>query len=317
MSQSQARRPESATVILPTYRRPIGLHRALAALRRQEDPGVRWDVIVVDNDDAPGAEEAFHAGAAGLAVPVRYVREERRGSAYARNRGIEEATGDVTVMLDDDVVPAPDWLRILLRPILDGRCDGSGGRVDLDPAIPRPAWLDEVPLGAYLGRWDLGGAERDLAEGEFLITSNCALDSAVLKASGGFDPALGPRGGQPLVNDDALLTRRFVQAGGRLRWVPDALVVHDLPPDRLRPRYLFRRAFAQGRSDWILDRNLLSTRKFGGARVALSWLGSELGRRRAEGIRHRHVAFHLLLDVVRTAGALREAATLGRRPKDR
>jgi glucosyl-dolichyl phosphate glucuronosyltransferase len=308
--------PVGATVIIPTYRRPEGLARALTALAGQEDPGTSWDVVVIDNDADPGSERAFAAAAGGLPIQARYVRESQRGSAYARNRGIAEADGEIVAMLDDDVTPAQNWLAELLAPILAGRCDGTGGRVVLDPSVERPVWFDEPPLGSYLGSWDLGDAEREIDPsviGQFLITSNCAMRTEVLRASGGFDPSLGPRGRTPLVNDDVLLTRRVAAAGGRLRWVPAALVVHDLPPDRLRPRYLFKRAWAQGRSDWRLDADFLATRRFGGARVAMSWLGNELKRRSKEGIRHRKVAFHLALDVARTAGSLREATTLRRR----
>jgi glucosyl-dolichyl phosphate glucuronosyltransferase len=304
-----------ATVIIPTYQRPAGLKRALEALSVQQDPGVAWDVVVIDNDAAPGVTETFTEAASRFPRPVRYVGESQRGSAYARNRGIAEAAGEIVVMLDDDVTPARDWLERLLAPLLAGRCDATGGRVVLDPSVSRPGWLDEPPLGSYLGSWDLGPSEREIdpsVVGQFFITSNFAVRAGVLRASGGFDPALGPRGRTPLVNDDVLLTRRIATAGGRLRWVPDAVVVHDLPPDRLRPRYLFKRAWAQGRSDWRLDADLLATRGLGGARVALSWLAREVRQRSREGLRHRKVVFHLALDVARTAGSLREATTLRR-----
>src|SRR5437899_2232477 len=94
-----------ATIIIPTYRRPAGLVRALEALAGQEDPGVSWGLVVIDNDSPPGAEQAFREGAARLDVPARYVREPRRGSGHARNRGISEVAGAITVMLDDDVEP--------------------------------------------------------------------------------------------------------------------------------------------------------------------------------------------------------------------
>jgi glucosyl-dolichyl phosphate glucuronosyltransferase len=304
-----------ATVIIPTYRRPAGLKRALEALSVQQDPGMTWDVVVIDNDAAQGVRETFAEAASRFPMPIRYVVESQKGSAHARNRGIAEAAGEIVAMLDDDVAPAGDWLKRLLAPILAGGCDGTGGRVVLDPSVERPGWFDEPPLGSYLGSWDLGESEREIdpsVVGQFLITSNCAVHAGVLRRSGGFDPSLGPRGRTPLVNDDVLLTRRIVAAGGRLRWVPDAVVVHDLPSDRLRPRYLFKRAWAQGRSDWRLDADVLATRGLGGARVALSWLATEVKRRSREGLGHRKVAFHLALDVARTAGSLREATTLRR-----
>jgi hypothetical protein len=91
-----------------------------------------------------------------------------------------------------------------------------------------------------------------------------------------------------------------------MRYVPSAVVTHELTPDRLSRRYLLRRSYAQGRSDWILDRELYEAGRFHGARVALSWLGSEAGRRWREGLSRPAVAFHALTDLTRTAGAVRE-----------
>ena len=305
--------PPLVTIILPTYRRPAGLARAMAGLAAQRDAGVSWEVVVVDNDDPPGAESAFESARLDLRSPARYVREPTRGSAHARNRGIAEASGEIVVMLDDDVVPDPGWLDSLIEPIVAARSDGTGGRVVLDASTPRPVWFDEVGIGGYLARWDLGDTERELTETEYIVTSNCAFRTDLLRRSGGFDPELGPRGSTQLVGDDAMLTRRVRDIGGTVRWVPSALVVHDLPAERLNRRYLLRRAYLQGRTDWILDRQILQRRRFGGARVALSWLRIQLGRRRAEGIGRAEVRFHLTTDLIRTAGALRESWSLMRR----
>lgn len=295
------------SVVLPTYRRPASLARTLDGLAKQ-DPGVEWELVVIDNDDAPGAHPVFTVHEGAFDGRARLVREPRKGSAFARNRGIAEARGDVIAMIDDDVIPADDWLGTLVAPLLSGRCAGVGGRVLLDPSVDRPRWFDEVAIGGYLARWDLGDTGRALESDEFFLTANCAFDTQRLRESGGFEPSLGPRGKTPLVNDDALLVRKVREGGGLLRWVPEAIVFHELT--RLRRRYLLRRAYAQGRSDWILDRDLLRERKFGGARVATAWLGSELGRRRREGFLRSEVAFHAVCDVVRTAGALREAARM-------
>jgi glycosyltransferase involved in cell wall biosynthesis len=295
-------RHETATVVIPTFRRLDGLDRLLTSLAGMADPGIPWDVLVVDNDDAPGAEAVVAAWRDRLAV--HHVRETRRGSAHARNRGIADATGDVVVFVDDDVVPADGWLGALVAPILAGRCDATDGTVVLDPSVPRPPWFDEAGLGAYLAAHAPAEHERDLADGEFLITATMAADAALLRASGGFDPQLGPRDGVQLVNDDVLLTDRLAAAGARLRHAPEALVVHDLPEARLQPRYLLRRSYTQGRSDWVYL--AMSIGRRGAIERQAGWLGGELRRRLREGA-SRPVLFHAACDLARAAGAMTEA----------
>jgi glycosyltransferase involved in cell wall biosynthesis len=295
----------TATVVVPTFRRPDGLARALAGLARQRDPGVRWDVVVVDNDDAPGAIPVFEAAAFPAERNARLVREARRGASSARNRGIADAGGDVVAFMDDDVVPADDWLLELVTPIVHGRADATGGRVVLDPTVARPAWFDEPALGPYLAAHAPATDERDLAADEFVITASAAFRADLLRLAGGFDPELGPRPGSQLVNDDVLLCDRFVGVGGRVRHVPASVVVHELPAARLRPGYLIRRAYAQGRSDWRYHVRTIGRR--GAVERQLTWLVGEARGRWRDGPLSRPVAFHALCDLARAAGAARDA----------
>lgn len=301
---------QTATVVVPTFRRPDGLRRALTAVAEQVDPGVPWDLLVVDNDDPPGAASAFADGTTGFPVPARLTREPRRGASAARNRGLAEATGDIVVFLDDDVVPAADWLRELVAPIVHGRCDGTGGRVVLDPSVPRPRWFDEPGLGPYLAAHDPTPAERPVARGEYVITASAAFRADLLRATGGFDTELGPRDGVQLVNDDVALGDAFVAAGGRLHHVPNAVVVHELPPQRLRPTYLLRRAYSQGRSDWILHSRTAGRRE--AARRQWGWARHEARARWAGRPWRLPIGFHACTDAARVAGAVREAVVRAR-----
>lgn len=299
-----------ATIAVCTFKRPASLLRAIAGLAGQDDPGMTWEVLVIDNDAAASAAELEARLRPLLAVPLRTVVEPVAGAAAARNRAVAEAQGRITVFLDDDVTPEPGWLRALLEPLIAGRSDAAGGRVILDPAVGRPWWFDEQAIGGYLTRFEPAEEERALRPGEFVVTANAAFSTRLLRATGGFAPRLGPRAGVPMVNDDVLITRRYMAAGGAIRYVPAATVVHELPPERLRARYLLRRAYAQGRSDWIVDRDVLGRRRAGGARVAAGWWRSQWRRRAGEGLWRPQVAFHAACDAARTAGALREAAVL-------
>lgn len=288
------------TVVLPTYRRPRSLARALAGLAAQADPPP-YRLVVVDNDPAPHAPPDLPPGA-------RLVHEAVQGAAAARNRGIAETDTPLLAMLDDDVVPGPGWLRALAAPVLDGRADLAGGRVVLDPAVARPRWL-APGIEGYLTALDLGPREAPLGPDDTLLTASLLTRTALLREVGGFDPRLGPTGTSQIVGDDVQLVRSLRAAGARAVWVPSAVVVHELPPERLRPRWVLRRAYLQGRSDWRVDRAALERRAARGARVAASWWLQESRRRRAEGLRSPGVAFHAACDAARTVGALVEAGS--------
>jgi GT2 family glycosyltransferase len=288
------------TIVVPTYRRPAALARLLAGLARQA-AAPPYQLVVVDNDPRPHAEPELPAGAV-------LVREPAPGAAAARNRGVAETTTPLLAMLDDDVVPEAGWLRALAEPVLEGRADLVGGRVVLDPDAPRPRWLAPAIEG-YLTALDLGEAERALQPDESLLTANLLTRTALLREVGGFDTGLGPRPGAQIVADDVQLVRALRGAGARAVYAPGAVVVHELPAERLQRRWLLRRAYLQGRSDWRVDRSSLTGRRAGGARVAASWWWEQSKARWREGLLDPAVAFHAGCDTVRTAGALVEAAS--------
>jgi glycosyltransferase involved in cell wall biosynthesis len=105
----------SISIVIPAYNAEATIGRVLGALAEQEP--VPDEVIVVDDGSTDRtAELAADAGA-------RVVRST--GSGYAggaRNRGWDEASGDVVVFLDADVVPSRGWgagLRRALREFPD------------------------------------------------------------------------------------------------------------------------------------------------------------------------------------------------------
>jgi GT2 family glycosyltransferase len=303
------------TLLVPTYRRPERLRRLLDAVAKQEVP-FAWELLVVDNDDDPSVRALVEQAPMPPGVRVRYLAEPVLGAVHARNRGLREAAGRVVAMLDDDVVPRPGWLGAVTGPLLTGEAVGAGGTVVLDPEVPRPGWFDEPGMGGYLTAHALGNERRALSKDEIVVTANAAFDRDAVTRIGGFDPRLGPRGRVQIVADDAHLVRELMRAGGTVMWLPDAVVVHDLPKERLSRRWLLQRAYWQGRSDWMLWGTDHVDRRLRGARVgvllAASWFRGQLRARRSEGLGKASVAFHLLCDCARVAGMFAQILRAGR-----
>ena len=128
-------------VCIPTYRRPRMLAACLEAVARLETPNTcRISVIVVDNDAAASARGQVEALQADFPFPLSYVTETRRGLASVRNRLLLEALAagaDWIAFLDDDEMPAPDWLSQLTRAAQDHRADVvTGPLLQVDETAP-------------------------------------------------------------------------------------------------------------------------------------------------------------------------------------
>src|SRR5262245_6841972 len=100
------------SVIIPARNRKNELVRCLDALILQEVSRECFEVIVCDdgsNDNLrPIVNEARRAG-----LNLKYLRQEPKGPAAARNLGIRLARGRIIAMTDSDTLPTRSWLKKL------------------------------------------------------------------------------------------------------------------------------------------------------------------------------------------------------------
>ena len=83
------------SVVIPCYQQARFLGEAIESVLAQTYP--HYEIIVVDDGSSDDVEEV-----AARYSSVRYIRQENRGSAAARNAGLRESTGPYVVFLDAD-----------------------------------------------------------------------------------------------------------------------------------------------------------------------------------------------------------------------
>lgn len=156
---------------------------------------------------------------------VRWIDhgEPSRGRATIprqRNVGVRASRGDVVVFTDSGCEPQPGWLSKLLHPIEAEGEDVCVGRT----------------VGRRLDLYDADGAHppRYLAE---CPTINMAFRRRVFEEMGGFDESFE-------YGSDIDFSWRLVDAGVRLRTVPEAIVTADWGTRRRQ----LRRAWVYGRA---------------------------------------------------------------------
>jgi GT2 family glycosyltransferase len=104
-----AARPLSVSTVIPTFNRAHLIARAVDSALAQHAPGD--EILIVDDgstDDT--ARVVSRYGSA-----VRYIRTPNRGAGAARNRGIQEARGDLVAFLDSDDEWMPGKLDLARR----------------------------------------------------------------------------------------------------------------------------------------------------------------------------------------------------------
>ena len=119
----------NVTVIIPFHRNLDQLGRSLPAARR----GLPSAEILIAADGALDDCRPLAKASAARVIEV----PGPQGPAVARNRAAEQATGDILIFIDTDVVAAPDALTGLCR-VLDAEPDVAAvfGAYDLHPSEP-------------------------------------------------------------------------------------------------------------------------------------------------------------------------------------
>jgi glycosyltransferase involved in cell wall biosynthesis len=220
-------------VAVCTSRPPERIAEAVAALRRQVPEG-RLAVVASGRDAAPGE-----------------LHEPRTGLSHARNRALAwagESGAEVIAYVDDDAVVDPDWYAALAARWEEAppevACIGGPIRPRFDS--PPPPWYSDA-IRHVLTLLDRGAEVRDLdPEQEAVYGANISFRVAPLRELGGFDPALGHSGDRVFFGEEDAAQRELHRRGHRIRYVPDAAVLHVIPPERLTRRSFIERRFQFG-----------------------------------------------------------------------
>jgi succinoglycan biosynthesis protein ExoM len=235
-------------VAIPTYRRPAALAALLAAIGRQAvPPGVRADVLVIDNDVEPSAQPAVARSGDDLPFELTYVHQPEPGLCVVRNTALAHAAEgyDFLAMIDDDELPQPQWLAELLRVQRKTGADVVIGPVPQQVPAAAPAWI-------RAGRFFDLPAYADEAPIEQGYSGNCLLDVRSLARFGvAFDASLNFAGGE-----DTLYFRQLIARGAKMVFAAKAVALEAVPAARLRASYIFRLNYRRGNTRSICDRRL-------------------------------------------------------------
>jgi GT2 family glycosyltransferase len=207
--------PPSLTVVVPTYQRRDSVLRLLTSLTSQAFPGGEFDVLVAVDGSTDGTAEAVRAFAAPYGVSA--LEGPNRGRAAVCNAGILAATGEVIILLDDDMEAAPGFLAA------HARAHEGAARRGVVGAAPIVCSADSPPFVRYTADGFRSRLERLAQPGYRLrfrdtYTGNFSARREVLQSVGGFDETFRVYG-----HEDYELALRLQAAGVELRYSADAL----------------------------------------------------------------------------------------------
>ncbi|MDB9372849.1 glycosyltransferase family 2 protein [Nodularia sphaerocarpa] len=237
------------SAIICTHNRDTYLGAAIDSLLAQVFTA-DFEVVVVDNGSSDRTREVVEQR---LGDPrVKYVFEPTIGLSVARNTGARVASAEIIAYLDDDAVASAYWLQVLYAAYQnDSKLAIAGGKVTLlwPPNIEPPTWLSPG-LASNLGAYDLGDQMIYIQQPGLTPRGlNYSLRRSFLEEIGGFDPHLGRVGKNLLSNEELQMTEFALERGWKVAYLPEALVAHNVAPERLKRSWFLNRGWWQGISE--------------------------------------------------------------------
>jgi glycosyltransferase involved in cell wall biosynthesis len=100
------------TVTIVTYNGGDRLPLVLEKLRSQiNTEGVNWDILIVDNNSNNYTKTVIQSYQnQAFPVPIKYIFEPQQGAGFARKRAIQATNAPLIGFLDDDNLPADNWV---------------------------------------------------------------------------------------------------------------------------------------------------------------------------------------------------------------
>ncbi len=199
------------SVVVATFNRAARLERAIEALRAQQDPGVPFELVVVDDCSSDGTAALLAAERDRDGIPVRTLRtHSNSGPAAAREAGRRAARGRVIAFTDDDCRPSPGWLAAGYRALGEDPMRIVQGRTLPDPT-------DADRRGPFSRTIDVSGPD------PAFHTCNIFYGRELLERIDGFDTESFSHGAE-----DTDLAWRALAAGAHASYEPEALVHHEI-----------------------------------------------------------------------------------------
>ena len=222
---------KSLSIVINTYNRCAFLERALLALQYLRYPEL--EVVCVNGPSYDGTAELL----ARWDERIKQTTCPEANLSLSRNIGIQAASGDIICFMDDDAIPEPNWLDMLVTAFERPEVAAAGGFIRDHTGVNYQARYvvcdrfsdafgfdrrEDIKLkGRGPGEW---GTDYYTA----LTGTNSAFRRDILVQIGGFDEVFA------YFLDETDVLMRLVDAGYELVCLEGAEIHHKYAPSHLR-----------------------------------------------------------------------------------
>jgi glycosyltransferase involved in cell wall biosynthesis len=210
-----------------------------------------YELLLVDNNCTDNTREVCEAFAAAHPdVIFRYTTESEQGLSAAKNRGIKEAKGEIIVYIDDDALVDPWYLRTYAEWFATHpETMACGGPIEPLYETSEPDWMTPYTKALLTAWMNYGEEVREYPRGRYPGGGNAAYRKEVFEQVGGFNTALGRKGGNLMGSEEKDIFDKMHTLNMQILYLPEAVLHHCIPQAKLEKPYFDRLTLQMGISE--------------------------------------------------------------------
>lgn len=233
------------TVAIRTYNGAARLPLVLDRLRSQiQTDSIQWEVVVIDNNsnDETAKIICTYQNNWLPSCQLRYIFEPQQGAAIARKRAIQEAKGTLIGFIDDDNLPAPNWVAAAVAFAQTHTNAGAyGSRILPEYEVEPPKNFQRIahylPTNTHKKSFRYDSYQKGLPVGAGLVIRKQVWLEHVL----GKQIIQGPVGKELFLKGEETEALSFIKQSKWEIWNnAEMTIVHRIPKWRLEKEYLVK-----------------------------------------------------------------------------
>ena len=239
------------TAIICTYNRARYVGKLLESIAANDLAKTEYELLLVDNNCTDNTREVCEAFAAAHSdVIFRYTTESEQGLSAAKNRGIKEAKGDIIVYIDDDALVDPWYLRTYAEWFATHpETMACGGPIEPLYETSEPDWMTPYTKALLTAWMNYGEKVREYPRGRYPGGGNAAYRKEVFEQVGGFNTALGRKGGNLMGSEEKDIFDKMHTLNMQILYLPEPVLHHCIPQAKLEKLYFDRLTLQMGISE--------------------------------------------------------------------
>jgi GT2 family glycosyltransferase len=194
-------------------------------------------VVVLEETDTPKPFEPW--------VDYRTIPVRHRGFGFARNQALLFACNSIIIFTDDDCTVAPQWIRELVKPLMESEATTAVSGLIRVPACGSVGRCENIIgfPGGGMHYYHLCGGKP--VRHKTFSTCNCAIRRSAIDAAGGFNESMNFGGEDENIS-------RTISRNGFIIYQPTAIVYHQ-PRDSMHGVFTWfvRRGYAEAYQAYI------------------------------------------------------------------